>query len=50
MSTREKAASLLAKLYYMRRVDFTPITVEDMLTKASPEEINFYYHKIFEEK
>ena len=49
MSTYEKAASLLAKLYYMRRRDFMPITVEDMLTKASPEEISFYYEKIIGE-
>ncbi len=46
MSTYEKAAYLLAKLYLMRRTDFFAMEVEDIVDKASPEEIDFYYCKI----
>jgi hypothetical protein len=50
MSTTIKAARLLAKLYTMWRGDFTLLTLDDMLAKASPEEIDFYYQKILEEQ
>lgn len=46
MSTYEKAAYLLAKLYLMRRMDFFSMEVEDIVEKASPAEIGFYYSKI----
>lgn len=48
MSTREKAEILLYKLYIMRNRDFTELTVEDILSRASEAEINFFYHYICE--
>lgn len=41
-----KAARLLARLYSMRKVDFNLFTVEDILAKATPEEISYYYYMI----
>jgi len=46
MSTYEKAACLLAKLYLIRRVDVSSMEIEDIIAKASPAEIDFYYSKI----
>lgn len=48
MSTYEKASWVLFRLYRMRNMDFASITVEDILDKASPREIDFYYHHICE--
>lgn len=48
MSTREKAAMLLYRLYIMRKVEFTPFTVDDILRMATDAEINFYYYWICE--
>lgn len=46
MSTYEKAACLLAKLYLIRRTDVSSMEIEDIIAKASPAEIDFYYRKI----
>lgn len=46
MSRRDKAGELLAKLYLMRRMDFFHITVDDILAKATDEEIDYYYYMI----
>jgi hypothetical protein len=48
MSTRDKAACLLGKLYNMRKCDFNPMTVEDILSKATAAEIDFYFYWICE--
>lgn len=48
MSTREKATQLLYRLYLMRKVEFAPFTVDDILRMATDEEINFYYYWICE--
>lgn len=49
MSTYEKAACLLAKLYLIRRTDVGSMETEDIIAKASPSEIDFYYSKIIKE-
>ena len=46
MSIKEKAAKLLARLYIMRKGDFAGITVDDILSKATEEEIDYYYYMI----
>lgn len=46
MSTREKATQLLNRLYLMRKAEFTPFTVDDILRMATDKEINFYYYWI----
>lgn len=46
MSTYEKAACLLAKLYLIRRTDVSSMEIEDIIAMASPAEIDFYYRKI----
>ncbi len=43
---RIKAARLLAKLYIMRKFDFMYMTVDDILSKATPAEIDYYYYMI----
>lgn len=48
MSTRDKAACLLGRLYNMRKCDFNPVTVEDILSKATATEIDFYFQWICE--
>ena len=40
------AAELLNKLYLMRLRDLAYVTVQDILDKATDEEIMFYYEKI----
>lgn len=46
MSTREKAGKLLLKLYLMRKIDFAMVSVDDILAKATDEEIDYYYYFI----
>ena len=46
MSTREKAGKLLLKLYLMRRRDFALISIDDILARATDEEISYYYYMI----
>ena len=46
MSTREKAGKLLLKLYLMRKTDFAMVSVDDILAKATDEEIDYYYYFI----
>ena len=46
MSTREKAGKLLLKLYLMRRRDFALISIDDILAKASENQIDYYYYMI----
>lgn len=48
MSIEKKAARILAKMYMIRRVDFTMISVRDIIMKATPEQINYYYYWFFE--
>lgn len=48
MSTYNKARKLLTKLFEIRRMDFRFITVNDILAKATPKEIDFYYSIIIE--
>lgn len=43
MSIQIKAARLLTKLYQMRKLDYIDMTVEDIINKATPQEIDFYY-------
>lgn len=43
---RIKASRLLAKLYSMRKMDFMEVTVDDILSKALPDEIDYYYYMI----
>ena len=46
MSTEDKAAALLLRLYTMRRVDFFRFTVDDILAKATENQIDYYYYMI----
>ena len=48
MSTREKAAKLLLKLYVIRKRDFALFTVDDILAKATDKEIDYYHHWLCE--
>lgn len=43
MSIQIKAARLLTKLYQMRKLDYIDMTVEDIINKATEQEIDFYY-------
>ena len=43
---RAMAAELLNKLYLMRLREYVYLTVQDILDKATDEEIMFYYGKI----
>ena len=43
---RVKAGRLLLRFYLMRRMDFFRMTVDDILAKATDEEINYYYYMI----
>lgn len=45
---RDKAAILLGKLYSMRKMDFQFFDIDDMMKRATPDEIEFYYHYICE--
>jgi len=45
-STMLKAGRLLLRLYLMRRMDFFHMTVDDILAKATDEEIDYYYYMI----
>ena len=47
---RDKAAILLGKLYQMWKTNLTTMTINDFMAKATPEEIEFYYHKICEKE
>ena len=40
------ATRLLAKLYTISRKAFTGVETEDIIRKATPEEIAFYYRRI----
>lgn len=46
MSTRDKAGVLLCKLYSMWKRQFTFLTVEDILDKATEKQIDYYYYFI----
>ena len=48
MPVRDKATILLGRLYQMRKCDFNPVTVEDILSKATVAEIDFYFQWICE--
>ena len=48
LTTYDKAKMLLARLYKMNRRGFTLLSAEDIMAKATPEEIDFYYHHICE--
>lgn len=45
---RDKAAILLGKLYQMWKTNLTAMTIDDFMAKATPEEIEFFYHYICE--
>ena len=48
LTLKDKAAILLCRLYQMRKVDFNLLTVEDILKRATTEQIEFYYYWICE--
>jgi hypothetical protein len=50
LSTYDKAKMLLSRLYKMNRRGFTLLSAEDIMAKATPEEIDFYYHHICEKE
>lgn len=47
MTVIEKARKIAARLAYIHK-SAESINVSDILSKASPEEINFYYSKLCE--
>ena len=50
LSTYDKAKMLLSRLWKMNRRGFTLLSAEDIMAKATPEEIDFYYHHICEKE
>lgn len=50
LSTYDKAKMLLSRLWKMNRRGFTLLSAEDIMAKATPEEIDFFYHHICEKE
>lgn len=43
----QKASRLVAKMYMLRSYECRDLTVNDIINKATEEEINFYYYWFF---